>query len=448
MFHLHVRRISKINGKLALSSYQYIARIGRYCTRGDIVRKVASEDLPWWVTSKSGIEFWQQADSMHMRSNGRLLFSIDIALPRSLSVYQQNQLAENFVFSLARLSVGTKTGGVLTTSYAVHEGMRADDAVTLRRSNPHLHVLISPSIVDGHKRSKENWFRRANANNALESGSPRSTYIGTKRWLLAVRQEWARLANVALKAAGLALRLDHRSHADRGLPVTPTIHVGAKASHLARIGTATHRTRRNSRIEKLNARLLAEQVLHQRAKKEAAKRYRIFQAQEDATRKNLLIAERQFEEEMQAHPLSGALAELPSVASVLLLISGCRSSSIHKSLTPVDDFAQQFLKGLPQKWQMLHTGGRYFYFHIPDHHLIVIGNGFAATDATDPALLKIFSQAISHTSLAPSRVFSRVGLEGVATDAFTGFCVAIESLQRYANSLRGKSPAHMRRQRP
>ena len=38
MYHLHTRRLTKFSKQTAVDSVQYIARIGKYAKRGDIVR--------------------------------------------------------------------------------------------------------------------------------------------------------------------------------------------------------------------------------------------------------------------------------------------------------------------------------------------------------------------------------------------------------------------------
>ena len=75
---------------------------------------------------------------------------------------------------------------------------------------------------------------------------PKSTRYGRKnpiseRWnseeqLAAWRAVWADVSNRCLERAGHEERIDHRSHADRGLTEQPTIHEGVVARALEKKG--------------------------------------------------------------------------------------------------------------------------------------------------------------------------------------------------------------------
>ena len=55
------------------------------------------------------------------------------------------------------------------------------------------------------------------------------------------REHWAECANLALARAGHDVRIDHRSHADRGLTILPTRTVGVHATGMARRGLDVER---------------------------------------------------------------------------------------------------------------------------------------------------------------------------------------------------------------
>ena len=252
MFHLQIRRVTAGVKDAATDRFRYIARTNRYASRGDTVRHIHAINMPTWVTDPGGSDYWRGADSPNMRTNGRLLYTIEIALPRVLSLADQDQLASDFARLVSRVSTGLHDKSNLPCTYAVHEGIRKDDPLTGRLPNPHAHLLLSPSINDHIWRPAQQWFRRSDRKRPEESGAARSKYVGTKRWLLQVRKLWARVANAALKRAGFAANLDHRSNRKRGILTKPTVHVGPKGSYLAREGLPTSRTRRNLRIKKLN----------------------------------------------------------------------------------------------------------------------------------------------------------------------------------------------------
>ena len=96
---------------------------------------------------------------------------------------------------------------------------------------------------------------------------PKSTRYGRQnpisaRWnseeqLLVWRETWATAANRSLELAGHDSRIDHRSHAERGLEERPTIHEGVAAQALEQRGIISDRCELNRQIKADNA-LLGE----------------------------------------------------------------------------------------------------------------------------------------------------------------------------------------------
>ena len=92
---------------------------------------------------------------------------------------------------------------------------------------------------------------------------PKSTRYGrqnpiSERWnseeqLAAWREAWADVSNRCLERAGREERIDHRSHADRGLTEQPTIHEGVVARALERKGIISDRCEINRQIRADNA---------------------------------------------------------------------------------------------------------------------------------------------------------------------------------------------------
>ncbi|WP_171499734.1 MobA/MobL family protein, partial [Acinetobacter guerrae] len=68
-----------------------------------------------------------------------------------------------------------------------------------------------------------------------------------------IREEVADLTNRHLAAAGLDLTVDHRSHADRGLMIEPTIKEGIEATHAKRKGKEMEIVKRNDEIKQRNS---------------------------------------------------------------------------------------------------------------------------------------------------------------------------------------------------
>ena len=92
---------------------------------------------------------------------------------------------------------------------------------------------------------------------------PKSTKYGrqnpiSERWnsdeqLILWRKAWADISNLYLERAGADARIDHRSHAERGLEELPTIHEGVTARALEKMGIISERCEINRQIRADNA---------------------------------------------------------------------------------------------------------------------------------------------------------------------------------------------------
>ena len=86
---------------------------------------------------------------------------------------------------------------------------------------------------------------------------PKSTKFGrqnpiTERWnsdeqLVLWRAAWADVANGYLERTGHEERIDHRSHAERGLLERPTVHEGVVARAMEKKGVISDRCELNRR---------------------------------------------------------------------------------------------------------------------------------------------------------------------------------------------------------
>lgn len=111
-------------------------------------------------------------------------------------------------------------------------------------------VYMPPSEAEKHG------YKRA-------SKHPKSTKYGRQnpiaaRWnseeqLVEWRKAWADVTNHYLERHGRAERIDHRSHAERGLDEQPTIHEGVTARALERKGIVSDRCEINRQIKADNA---------------------------------------------------------------------------------------------------------------------------------------------------------------------------------------------------
>jgi hypothetical protein len=99
----------------------------------------------------------------------------------------------------------------------ISQGMVGDIAVHHKVGNVHAHITLTLRELakdgSGFGAKNRNW------------NDPKNV----ERW----REAWSRHCNEALADAGHSERIDHRSHAERGIETPPTIHVGRKTPHNA-----------------------------------------------------------------------------------------------------------------------------------------------------------------------------------------------------------------------
>ena len=379
MFHLHVRRVSRGPARGALSRLDYIRRQGRYLKRGDVVRLVVDGAVPDWALGDLA-HYWRALDHEHMRANARILYSVEAAIPRELNPQQQNDLTIRFAAYVARMSAGRPRRGTLPHALAIHEGFRTDDATTGRLPNPHMHCLFSTSINDGVSRPMKLWFHRANPLEPKLGGAPRSTYIGQIRWLYRVREAWARMANAALRLAGLPAELDHRSHYARGLVQLPTEHLGPKDAARARAGKPSRKASQNDAIRRFNSKLEEAQAMHRAAAQRFKEAQRSEEENREVLKEALKRARRSVHRILEAHPLAGGMESLLGSAAVLLV---CRDAS-----HPILDIKGDGIRGLLAAvlvevgpvWRPMRVYDRVWLIEPDNGDLVVIGPGFVASE--------------------------------------------------------------------
>ena len=237
-------------------------------------------------------KLWNAVEAAEKAKDSRLAREFVVALPIELNQEQQISLIEKFV-----------------QEQFVADGMCADAAIhDTDGHNPHAHILLTVRPLDekgqwqyktekeylcvrnGEERGftapeflkaqKEGWEKQypykvgkkkvymapsaAEAQGLVRADKhPKSSRYGrqnpiTWRWnseeqLLQWRESWAAAANLALEQSGREERIDHRSHAARGLEETPTIHEGVSARSIERKGIVSDRCELNRQIKVDNA---------------------------------------------------------------------------------------------------------------------------------------------------------------------------------------------------
>ena len=158
VFHLKVSVGSRAGGQLARAKADYIEREGRYERDREELEHRESDNMPEWA-KEDPRSYWEAADE-HERANGSLFREIQFALPRELNEQERRELASGFA---RRLTEGER----LPYTLAIHRGGPDGE-------NPHAHLMVSERGLDGHERSREQWFRRYNRRPRRRGGRRRA----------------------------------------------------------------------------------------------------------------------------------------------------------------------------------------------------------------------------------------------------------------------------------
>ncbi|UDF33317.1 UNVERIFIED_ORG: Ti-type conjugative transfer relaxase TraA (plasmid) [Roseateles sp. XES5] len=251
IYHLSMKPVSRASGRSAVASMAY--RAGEKLTNErdgithDYTAKQGVEHaeivLPEgvnadWARDRS--DLWNAAEFAEKRKDARVAREFEIALPHELSAEQRLEATREFAQELAN-----RYGAAV--DFAIHAPHDASDV-----RNHHAHVMMTTRQVG-------------------ESGLGEKTYLEREnKWLLAhdlpttdmqlrdLRQRWEGIANERLAMAGLDIRIDHRSHMERGLEIAPTEHMGVHASQMERRGLDVSRTRLDEDAARRNAELIRE----------------------------------------------------------------------------------------------------------------------------------------------------------------------------------------------
>ncbi|WP_183715934.1 MULTISPECIES: Ti-type conjugative transfer relaxase TraA [unclassified Rhizobium] len=251
IYHFSMKTIARSGGRSAVASAAYRAAVKLTNERDglvhDFTRKQGVEHaeivLPEgvvadWARDRS--DLWNAVERAEVRKDARVAREFELALPHELNSEQRLSLTRDFARDLAN-----RYGAAV--DFAIHQPQGEEDV-----RNVHAHLLMTTRMV-------------------RETGLGEKTLIERKnKWLLNhdqptshmqlrdIRQAWDSHANRHLVRAGLDVRIDHRSHQERGLEIEPTEHMGVHASQMDRRGLEVSRTRLDEKAARRNAELIRE----------------------------------------------------------------------------------------------------------------------------------------------------------------------------------------------
>lgn len=191
-----------------------------------------------WARDRSAL--WNAAEKAENRKDARVAREFEVALPHELSSEQRIDLTREFAQELAN-----RHGAAV--DFAVHQPHSASDV-----RNHHAHIMMTTRQVTGEGLADKTYIERENKW-LLSNDLPTS-----QMQLRDIRQSFEQMTNVHLARAGLDIRVDHRSHAERGLEIEPTEHAGVHATQMERRGLDVSRARLDEDAAKRNADLIRE----------------------------------------------------------------------------------------------------------------------------------------------------------------------------------------------
>ncbi|MFG1466457.1 Ti-type conjugative transfer relaxase TraA [Xanthobacter sp. DSM 24535] len=251
IYHLSMKPVSRAGGRSAVASMAY--RAGEKLTNErdgithDYTAKQGVEHaeivLPEgvntdWARDRS--DLWNAVEFAEKRKDARVAREFEIALPHELSAGERLEATREFAQELA-----DRYGAAV--DFAIHAPHEASDV-----RNHHAHVMMTTRQVTEDGLGDKTYLERENKW-LLSNDLPT-----TDMQLRDIRQRWEGIANERLAMAGLDIRIDHRSHMERGLEIVPTEHMGVHATQMDRRGLAVSRTRLDAEAAQRNAELIRE----------------------------------------------------------------------------------------------------------------------------------------------------------------------------------------------
>ena len=251
IYHFSMKPVSRASGRSAVASMAY--RAGERLTNErdgithDFTRKEGVEHaeivLPEgvnadWARDRS--DLWNAAEFAEKRKDARVAREFEVALPHELTAEQRLEATRELASALAN-----RYGAAV--DFAIHSPHDASDV-----RNHHAHVMMTTRQVTEDGLGDKTYIERENKW-LLANGLPT-----TDMQLRDLRQTWEGIANEHLARAGHDLRIDHRSHMERGLEIVPTEHMGVHATQMERRGLDVARTRLDEDAARRNADLIRE----------------------------------------------------------------------------------------------------------------------------------------------------------------------------------------------
>ena len=241
IYHFSVKTISRSAGRsaVACSAYRSGEKLNceRYGKEQDYTKKQGVEFKNIYAPENAKKELldrqnlWNAVEQAERRKDATLAREFEIAFPHEFNAEQRQEMLND----LCQKIVERHNVVVDAAIHAPHTKGGSDER------NYHAHIMFTSRHIDretGDFAKKKN--REFNKEQAQET---------VKEW----RKDFADITNTYLEKYGFDERIDHRSHADRGLDFEPTLHEGEKVTELRRQGIDTEISLANDAIRERNA---------------------------------------------------------------------------------------------------------------------------------------------------------------------------------------------------
>ena len=263
IYHLSMKPIGRASGRSSVAAAAY--RAGECLTNErdglthDFTRRDGVAHAEIVIAEGSGAEWakdrsalWNAAEAAESRKDARVAREFEVALPHELSAEQRLALTREFAQGLA-----DRYGAAVDFAIHAPHGWSADQVGGDER-NHHAHLLMTTRAVTADGLGDKTAIERENK--WLSARDMPSSQVQLRE----IRQSWEQAANEHLARAELDIRIDHRSHQERGIEIAPGEHMGVQATQMERRGRETTRSRLDKEAARRNAELIRqkpEQVL-------------------------------------------------------------------------------------------------------------------------------------------------------------------------------------------
>lgn len=240
-YHLHAKPISRSAGRSSTAAAAYRAgeklvdeRTGEvhdYTKKGGVLH--AELILPGGGTTDRSA-FWNGIEAHHKRGDAVLVREVEISLPTELTPEQRQALAVGYARELAdRYGVAADVALHAPRTVTDRELEKNPDQYheidpeTGRRHNGnwHAHIMLSAC----HAQPDGTLGKKAVELDPIHCQRAKIENMADRE-----RARWGKLANAALERHGHEARIDHRSHAERGIEAEPSQHLGPTVSAFER----------------------------------------------------------------------------------------------------------------------------------------------------------------------------------------------------------------------